>query len=655
MPEYRPLTETEMGVLRANGCHATDWGLIAVRDPFDPDRVRRVSFRGPIRIGRLGGTLRGPDGLERESELIHAHLEDVVVGDGCRIVGVTGRLAHVDIEDRVLIESVGSVVCTGPTRFANGKSLTVLNEGGGRELLITRLTSGPMAYMTVVYRHHRDLTERLNRLAEQYAREQEHSRTRIGRGSCVRGCGEIVNVWIGPGAVLDGVTLLCHGTVDSTDEDPVHVGPGVIARDFIFQSGAHVTDGAEITGSLVGQGVRIGRHFSADQSVLFANSEGFHSECCALLAGPYTVTHHRSTLLIAGLFSFFNAGSGTNQSNHMYKLGPVHQGILERGCKTGSGSYLLWPSRIGAFSVVIGKHGTNLDTADFPFSYIAEEEGRSTLVPAMNFFTVGTVRDAEKWPNRDRRKSRSLLDPIIFDVLSPYTALKMIRGRDRLAKLARTADKAQSYVLCGGVHIKRLLLKTCSRYYSLILNKYVGDTLLRRVKQCRPSRLVDILEKDPAGYDGQSAWIDAAGLLCAKDRMESVIHDVRVGRIVSQQALQDAFWEIYRCYRADEWNWVLAHSPEAIGWDLREADPDALRRFLGEWKEASLKLFNMVLGDAEKEFADTAKIGFGVDGSVDEDFAAVRGSFAENSFVRTIRQRMAEVEAACDQMIALTV
>jgi hypothetical protein len=40
-------------------------------------------------------------------------------------------------------------------------------------------------------------------------------------------------------------------------------------------------------------------------------------------------------LLLAGLFSFFNAGSGTNQSNHLYKLGPVHQGVLERGCKTG--------------------------------------------------------------------------------------------------------------------------------------------------------------------------------------------------------------------------------------------------------------------------------------------------------------------------------
>ena len=44
--------------------------------------------------------------------------------------------------------------------------------------------------------------------------------------------------------------------------------------------------------------------------------------------GPYTVSHHKSSLLIAGMFSFFNAGSGSNQSNHLFKSGAVHQACL---------------------------------------------------------------------------------------------------------------------------------------------------------------------------------------------------------------------------------------------------------------------------------------------------------------------------------------
>ena len=71
----------------------------------------------------------------------------------------------------------------------------------------------------------------------------------------------------------------------------------------------------------------------------------------------------------------------------------VHQGLLERGSKTGSFSYLLWPSRVGAFTAVIGKHYANFDASDLPFSYITEEDAGSVITPAMNFFTVGTMRD----------------------------------------------------------------------------------------------------------------------------------------------------------------------------------------------------------------------------------------------------------------------
>ncbi len=88
----------------------------------------------------------------------------------------------------------------------------------------------------------------------------------------------------------------------------------------------------------------------------------------------------------------------------MYKLGPVHQGVVERGSKTGSDSYMLWPAKVGAFTVVMGRHYRNSDTSDLPFSYLIEHEDESVLAPGVNLRSVGTVRDARKWPQRDRRK-----------------------------------------------------------------------------------------------------------------------------------------------------------------------------------------------------------------------------------------------------------
>ena len=93
------------------------------------------------------------------------------------------------------------------------------------------------------------------------------------------------------------------------------------------------------------------------------------------------------------MFSFMNAGSGSNQSNHMYKLGPIHQGTLERGAKTSSDSYILWPARIGAFSLVMGRHVNHPDTSDLPFSYLIEEQNTTYLIPGVNLRSVGTIRN----------------------------------------------------------------------------------------------------------------------------------------------------------------------------------------------------------------------------------------------------------------------
>ena len=239
-----------------------------------------------------------------------------------------------------------------------------------------------------------------------------------------------------------------EGTIASNEHAPVIVGEGVTAKKFIILSGSRVDGSAMIDKTIVGQGTVIGKQFSAENSAFFANSEGYHGEAVSLFGGPYTVTHHKSTLLIACLVSFYNAGSGSNQSNHMYKLGPVHQGILERGAKTGSFSYLMWPGRVGAFTGVIGKHYANFDTTDLPFSYVLESNGKSLLMPAMNLCTVGTRRDSIKWPNRDGRKDPDKLDLINFELFSPYIIGKIIRGIEVLKDLLKSCFRKAFLRVC---------------------------------------------------------------------------------------------------------------------------------------------------------------------------------------------------------------
>ena len=191
-----------------------------------------------------------------------------------------------------------------------------------------------------------------------------------------------------------------------------------------------------------------------------------------MFAGPYTVTHHKGTLLIAGLFSFYNAGSSTNQSNHMYKLGPVHEGRVERGSKTGSFSYMMWPCRVGPFCVVLGKHTRAFDTADFPFSHIeALPDGRCSLIPGFNLTTVGTVRDGAKWPTRDRRTGPVKRDRLSFDVFSPYTVGRMLRGMEILHDFQQKTDRSVTAVPIGGAEVKRVFLRTGLK----VLSPWISD------------------------------------------------------------------------------------------------------------------------------------------------------------------------------------
>ena len=118
----------------------------------------------------------------------------------------------------------------------------------------------------------------------------------------------------------------------------------------------------------------------------------------------------------------------------MYKLGPIHQGTLERGAKTTSDSYILWPARVGAFSLVMGRHVNHSDTSNLPFSYLIEQNNTTYLVPGVNLRSVGTIRDAQKWPKRDGRTDTNKLDFINYTCSVLILYKRCLRG-ERLCRI----------------------------------------------------------------------------------------------------------------------------------------------------------------------------------------------------------------------------
>ena len=658
---FRQISPAEIQVLSSLDNRAEDWRKVTVADPFHPERIRNVYFGGAVSIGVLGGHVSLAGGLRRPIGLYNSAIYDCALGDNVHISDVP-KLVNYDIGSKAVVENVGSLVCEGETRFGNGVEIDVLNEAGGRTLQIFDCLSAQVAYLLVFYRHDRPFIEKLSALIEQYIAGKRSHRGQVRQSTYIRNTSAIVNCSVGPHVVVDGAQHLQEGTIVGCEQAPTTVGQGVIARQFIVLSGTKVDGSCHLDKCFIGQGVSVGKQYSAENSLLFANTEAFHGEAVSIFAGPFTVTHHKSTLLIAGLFSFYNAGSGSNQSNHMYKLGPVHQGILERGSKTSSASYLLWPCRVGAFTAVVGKHYSNFDTSNLPFSYISEEDGKSVLTPAMNLLTVGTRRDAEKWPARDQRKDPRQHDLIHFNLLSPYTVSRMARGQELLLELQGNASKTQEFVTHGGVHIRRLMLKMCSRYYEMGIRIFLGDCLSARFDGVsdRASHHEILKVLTPTAPDtakqARTEWIDVAGMLCPRGSIDELTSQVSEGTHSDLRGVIECLRHIHADYREHEWAWCLGLMERRLGVALPDMGRAHFEAIIDDWEKSKIRLNNMISADAQKEFHAPARIGYGIDGGdveQQQDFEAVRGTYEDNKFVRQLQEDTNDVQRRAVELRAL--
>jgi hypothetical protein len=654
---YRKLTDGEIRRLESNRCSADDWSNVLVADAFDAAFVSDTAFSGDVRLGSFSKSFHLEGGFTRHSGICRATLHNVSVGDDSFIGNVGRFIVNYDIGSNVYIDSVGSIVCDGMSSFGNGVSVSVLNEAGGRDVPIYDRLSAHLAYMMAMYRYRPKMIEAVTAMISDYAEKHTGNRGCIGDFARIIGAGSITDVNVGCYACINGAARLENGTLASSQTDPVLIGTDVIAQDFIACAGAKVTDGAVMVHTFVGQGTSLSHLFSAHDSLFFSNCACENGEAAAIFAGPYTVSMHKSSLLIAGMFSFINAGSGSNQSNHMYKLGPIHQGVVERGSKTTSDSYILWPAKIGAFSLVMGRHVAHPDTSRLPFSYLIENKGKSYLVPGVNLKSVGTIRDTQKWPRRDKRRDPDRLDKINFNLLSPYTVGKMWDAINLLEQLERTSGLTADRYTYQSMVIEPRALRRGKDYYHKAINKFMGNSLISRLRNFDFSDGDDSLRKwlSPSCKSGSGDWLDVCGMIAPKDDITSFIARIENGEVNSLDEIEQFFKDEDSRYYDMEWTWVSTHFSQWFGKPIEEITKQDVIDIIELWKDSVVAIDNLLYEDARKEFSMQAKTGFGVDGSEgrqDSDFAQVRGEFDKDPFVRMVVDHISRKAALGNDLIA---
>lgn len=642
---YRKLTSQEIRVLESQMCSASDWSAVEVAEDFTPENVRYARFSGEIRLGSFNKVFALPGGMKKHSGIYYATLHNVTVGNDCCIENVKNYIANYEIGSGTFIENVDIILTDGPASFGNGIEVSVLNETGGREVVIYDFLSAQVAYVMALYRHRPQVVSRLRNLVADYVAGVTSSVGHIGADVVIADAGYIKNVKVGDCCKIEGASRLKNGSINSNSSAPVHIGVGVIGDDFIISSGSSVEDGVTFSRCFIGQACKLGHNYSASDSLFFSNCQGENGEACAIFAGPYTVTHHKSTLLIAGMFSFMNAGSGSNQSNHMYKLGPIHQGIMERGAKTASDSYILWPAKVGAFSLVMGRHVSHQDTSDLPFSYLIEQQSTSYIMPGANLKSVGTIRDVKKWPLRDGRTDPQRLDSINYNLLSPYTIQKMLRGTEILKDLRRVSgENSDTYTYQSG-KIKKSSLEKGLIYYGYAIDKFFGNSLITRIMNSEFESMEELREAlVPRSEYGLGDWVDIAGMIAPKQVVSDILDSLEEGKISDVRLLGELLSDLHSGYYRYEWRWAFNEIEKYYGFSFSSVTVEKLRELIVRWKESVVALDRLLYEDARKEFSLSAMTSFGADGDQNEkdmDFMQVRGSaFDSDPFVCSVKEHI---------------
>ena len=593
MRDYRFLTDDEIRVLENNSCWAEDWQRVQVAEEFSPYNFHRVIFYGDIRLGVFEKQVEVSKGFVKHSGINDATLRNVTVGDNCLIEKVGNFINNYTIGNDCYISNISTMETTEGASFGEGHLISVLNEmGDGNVVLFHDLNSQLAAFM-VKYFKDKQLKDSLTRLINEEIRFTQPERGTIGNGVKIINSKEITNTVIKEDCEINGAARLSDCTILSSKDDSVYIGTGVICENSIISNGCSITNSVKMQDCFVGEACQITNGFTAEASVFFANSYMANGEACAAFCGPFSASHHKSSLLIGGEFSFYNAGSNTNFSNHAYKMGPLHYGTLERGTKTASGAYVLMPAKIGAFSVCFGKLMNHPDMRCLPFAYLLAYGETMYIVPGRNITTVGLYRDIKKWPKRDKRAASSRKSIINFDWLSPFTVGEIVEGKKILENLRQAGGNNVSSYNFQEYIINASSLKKGIKYYDIALRIYMGAVLKRAVKG-------DWLGK-PLGEIGLGQWNDLSGLLLPASEEERLLNDIKNGTVESIREVLDRFNDINEHYREYQWTWTYQLILDYYGLD--ELNDAAIQRIREDYVKARRAWIAEIRKDAEKEFA----------------------------------------------------
>ena len=201
------------------------------------------------------------------------------------------------------------------------------------------------------------------------------------------------------------------------------------------------------------------------------------------------------------------------------------------------------------------------------------------------------------------------------------------------------------------------MLKSTRKYYEMALSVFIGNQIIKKLESISGLKSIEHIREGLAASNSNISgqWIDLAGMVAPEQAVQDFIMKVKSKAINTLEELSSGLEHIHNAYDIFTWDWTTRILSERYGLEVENIDTEQLLELISKWETESIKLDKMILNDSTKEFDDSSKIGFGIDGDqtvADKDFVAVRGISEENKFIAGIHKEMIQIESQAAAMRA---
>lgn len=546
------LKPEQIAVLQKNGNFHSDWKKVKVVKDFNAGRVFNCYFSGRVILGAFHEKVEFAKGISLDSGLYNSKIVDCQIGDNVLISDVK-CIANYVVKDTAVLFNNGIISSSLSAVFANGIEIPIAIETGGREVKLYADITVDEAAKVARSRHDKKLLAEYDKKVANFVKDITSPCGVIEEGAVIKNTQKIVDVFVGPYAVIDNAMMVKNTTILSNQEEKAEIIDGAYVKDSIIQWGSEVASGAIVDSSCLTEHSHVERHGKVTQSILGPNTGVAEGEVTASLVGPFVGFHHQS-LLIAALWpeGKGNVGYGANVgSNHTSKA-PDQEIWPGEGAFFGLGTNIKFPSDFSRSPYTIIASGVNAlpQKVTFPFSLINSPSlSLDGVSPAFNEIAPGWVlsdniytikRNEGKYAKRNKAKRSKL----VFEVFRPDIVDLMLDARQRLSDIKFKKNYYTSKDIQGLG--KNYLMETDRargveaytfyiRYYALLgLKKKLSELLAEKKSSFKKNA-----EKAPNTHSKDKRWEHERKVLIQEFKDKAVADCLEILSQMQERIAQD--------------------------------------------------------------------------------------------------------------------